>query len=47
MSAAIVIATQDGNWLARDPVTGIVASGRSLIEAMSELRRLSASRVAA
>lgn len=34
------IATHDGTWLVRDPVTGLVASGRSYAEARAELRRL-------
>lgn len=34
------IRTHDGTVLARDPATGIVASGCSLDEAVAELRRL-------
>lgn len=34
------IRTHDGTVLARDLATGIVASGRSLDEAVAELRRL-------
>lgn len=41
------IRTTDGTVLARDPLTGAVASGRSLEEAFAELRRLSAQRAAA
>lgn len=45
--AFISIRTQDGTVLARDRLTGIVASGRSLDEAFAELRRLLAGRQAA
>ncbi len=41
------IRTHDGNVLARDPVTGIVASGRTLDEAYAELRRLLSTKEAA
>ncbi|MDH4992075.1 hypothetical protein QEZ48_14740 [Aquamicrobium lusatiense] len=34
------IRTHDGTVLARDPTTGIVASGKSLDKAVAELRRL-------
>lgn len=34
------IRTHDGTVLAREPATGIVASGRTLDEAVAELRRL-------
>ena len=34
------IITEDGTVLARDPATGIVASGRTLGEAVAELQRL-------
>lgn len=37
------IATHDGVWLVRDPATGVVAPGRTLPEAVAELRRLTAS----
>ncbi|MGB3897018.1 MAG: hypothetical protein WA973_00510 [Mesorhizobium sp.] len=37
------IRTADGTVLARDPITGVVASGRTLDEAFAELRRLVAS----
>lgn len=40
MSAFTAIATQDGTWIARDPFTGLMASGNSLAEAFAELRRL-------
>jgi hypothetical protein len=40
MSAFISIRTQDGSILARDPDTGLIASGRTLDEAFAELRRL-------
>lgn len=40
MSAFISIRTQDGNVLARDPITGLLASGATLDEAFAELRRL-------
>jgi hypothetical protein len=39
MSAFISIRTQDGSILARDPDTGLIASGRTLDEAFAELRR--------
>lgn len=42
--AFISIVTADGTVLARDPLTGVVASGRSLDEAFAELRRLLAVR---
>lgn len=38
--AFISICTQDGTILARDPLTGLIASGRTLDEAFAELRRL-------
>jgi hypothetical protein len=38
--AFISIRTQDGTVLARDPLTGLIASGRTLDEAFAELRRL-------
>ncbi len=41
------IRTHDGTFLARDPITGIVASGRSLDEAVAELRRLHSMKEAA
>lgn len=34
------IRTADGTVLARDSITGVVASGRTLDEAFAELRRL-------
>lgn len=46
MSAFISIRTQDGVVLACDPETGLIASGRSLVEAEAELRRLLAGRQA-
>jgi hypothetical protein len=44
MTAFIATITHDGTILARDPVTGVVASGGTLDEAFSELRRLLAGR---
>ena len=41
--AFIATITHDGHVLARDPVTGVVVSGRTLDEAFAELRRLTAS----
>ena len=41
--AFIATITHDGHVLARDPLTGVVASGRTLDEAFAELRRLTAS----
>jgi hypothetical protein len=40
LSVFVTTATQDGTWIVRDPFSGLVASGRSLAEAVSELRRL-------
>lgn len=40
MSAFTHIRTTDGTILARDPMTGQIASGRTLDEAFAELRRL-------
>jgi len=37
------IRTADGTIIARDPLTGKIASGRTLDEAFAELRRLTAS----
>lgn len=34
------IRTADGTVIVRDPKTGLAASGRSLVEALAELRRL-------
>lgn len=34
------IRTEDGTVLARDPATGIIAAGRTFVEAAAELRRL-------
>lgn len=42
-SAFTHIRTADGTILARCPLTGIVASGLTLAEALAELRRLTAS----
>ncbi|MGN6548475.1 MAG: hypothetical protein ACTHJ3_01065 [Pararhizobium sp.] len=47
MTAFIPTCTQDGHWLVRDPLTGMVASGRSLPEATAELRRLLSAKEAA
>lgn len=44
MTAFTSITTQDGSVLVRDPRTGLTASGRSLFQAMTELRRLIALR---
>lgn len=41
--AFVSIRTVDGTVIARDPMTGVVASGRTLDEAYAELRRLTAS----
>jgi hypothetical protein len=41
--AFLSIRTQDGTVLVRDLVTGQIASGRTLDEAVAELRRLTAS----
>lgn len=40
------IRTADGTVIVRDPKTGLAASGRSLVEALAELRRLLAHRQA-
>jgi hypothetical protein len=40
MSAFTHVLTQDGTLLARDPRSGLIASGRTLDEAFAELRRL-------
>jgi DNA-binding transcriptional regulator YdaS (Cro superfamily) len=32
--------TEDGTWIARDPRTNVIASARTLPEAIAELRRL-------
>jgi hypothetical protein len=40
MSAFTHIRTADGTIIARDPLTGLIASGRTLDEAFAELRRL-------
>ena len=40
MSAFITITTLDGTVIDTDPDTGLSASGRSLVEAVAELRRL-------
>jgi hypothetical protein len=45
--AFIATITHDGIILAGDPVTGMVASGRTLDEAFAELRRLLGGRPAA
>lgn len=45
--SAIATCTEDGSWLARDPVTGIVVSAPTLPEAIAELRRRIAVKVAA
>lgn len=37
------ICTTDGTWIARDLATGITATGRTLDDALAELRRLLAS----
>lgn len=34
------IRTADGTVIVRDPKSGLAASGRSLVEALAELRRL-------
>ena len=47
MGATICKPTHDGNWLARDLLTGLVASGRTEDEAMAELRRIKTARRAA
>lgn len=39
MTGFITCCTQDGTWLAHDSVTGISVSGRSLTDALAELRR--------
>ncbi|MGN6772028.1 MAG: transcriptional regulator [Rhizobiaceae bacterium] len=39
--------TEDGTWLARDPRTNVVTAGRTLPEAIAELRRVIADRRAA
>jgi hypothetical protein len=41
------IRTQDGTFIVRDPDTGLTASGRTLDEALAELRRLLSMREAA
>ncbi|HEV7415804.1 MAG TPA: helix-turn-helix domain-containing protein [Tianweitania sediminis] len=41
------ICTTDGIWIASDPVTGVSVSGRTLAEALAELRRLLATSEAA
>ncbi|MCO5147530.1 MAG: hypothetical protein M9895_15290 [Aquamicrobium sp.] len=38
------IRTADGTVIVRDPKSGLAASGRSLVEALAELRRLLAHR---
>jgi hypothetical protein len=41
--AFIPFITHDGTIIARDPISGVVASGRTLDEAFAELRRLTSS----
>lgn len=41
------IRTEDGTVIARDPCTGLAASGRSLAEALGVLRQLLSEREAA
>ncbi len=40
MTAFTYVRTADGIVIARDPATGITASGATLDEALAELRRL-------
>jgi len=40
MSGFPCIRTSDGTVIVRDPETGLTASGRSVVEALAELRRL-------
>lgn len=40
MTSFPCIRTEDGTVIVRDPRTGLAASGRSLVEALAELRRL-------
>jgi len=40
MSGYPCIRTSDGTVIVRDPKTGMTASGRSVVEALAELRRL-------
>lgn len=46
MSRISHITTQDGHVIARDEATGRTATGRSLPEALAELRRLLSERTA-
>lgn len=46
-SSVVSLCTEDGTWIVRDPETGMTASGRTLPEAIAELRRLLGARVAA
>lgn len=45
--SVVTVCTEDGTWIARDPETGIAASGSTLPEAVAELRRLLSERQAA
>lgn len=47
MTGVPCIRTADGTVIARDPGTGLAASGRNLAEAYAELRRLLSEREAA
>lgn len=40
MMGFLYIRTDDGTVIVRDPRTGPAASGRTLVQAMTELRRL-------
>ncbi len=43
MTGFPAIRTADGSVIVHDPTTGLAVSGRSLVEALAELRRLLAS----
>lgn len=40
MTRLVAITTHDGTVIARDPETGITASGPNVVEALADLRRL-------
>lgn len=47
MTGFTFVRTTDGTVIARDPASGITASGATIDEALAELRRLLATREAA
>lgn len=47
MKTITIVPTQDGHWLARCKLTGVVASGKTKSHAISVLNEQTASQVAA